>query len=1176
MFQFIGGESPKKKTSGKLLSKDGKLRIDYVATPSREVYRCRTEADIVGDIFVRVSILKDLQISTEVVQVAGDVKPFIGALELEGKKDPNWDMVDFVEDSKSKGNTNKVKGFEYEVYETDATYANLVDLDNLSSIEDFMYRTRTLKEIAREQDINLEWAKKKNYRILRNREEIEEWIRGLDAYDTSTPKSIPVGFDTETSGLNVNRTKLDTIVGLCMSYENHGGVYFPLYHKRIKNVEIDPLELLDMLKPYCDKNSPKAKKLITHNGKFDWGVMKMYDWELNITDDTLTRQALMNIGETQQLLKLKAIAKKELGYDVIELDDLYEYPSLPEIKAIQHHLRQGASCDPITRRKVSEIKPDATARDVKGALMDFRYAEEDFVEVYGPADADFPRLIYQMTQKRWEKEEGKLDFIYNLEIKLMPMLGEQEYYGIRIVTPEIERLNEESKKEMDDLEQKIFALAGKEFKIGGGDTPEVVYDICGVPHHPRYKTKSGNRSVDKHALKYYQQFKNSDGSPKYPIVEYLSRYNKLKTLVSSFYTKLPELEQEGFIFPNYNNIKAETGRLTCSNPNIQQTEPSSREYLVPDSDDYYFMVCDYSQAEYRIMNGLANEEKVVDFFRNDSEADYHILAYANMHGVPYASVTSKQRSEGKVLNFGTSYGLQDKALALALYGDDNEAAQRKAHAAREQYFAGVPKVLEYFEQQRDIAQESHFARTGFGRKRFIKFFAEAEYATGRQREMLIAKGRRVAGNMPVQGLAADVMKISMVRVRELWRKYGREYAGRFGFTSDTNRLEDNARAVLNVHDEVCVQVNKKIHPNIAIKIMKEAMEVPLDNFGIPTMYIGGNVGYNWLDGKRDELEASVELMNRMMRDATNRMENTGEEYDYLADPRTYWLHEITKYNLEVIYTEGLRGYEDPFSGEMKPIHSIDDALKSVRIAKYATHHGSKGKYIVGMVMIFGNEEVWKHYDVLMSDDTRVKNILNRAKTKYLNDFDSAKSSHNLRAFAEFYGDFGGTVLNHVISGEGHEIANVSVTKKDVTITDTDGKEYVYDEKLSLTTEPKKDGDSRGKALEEDFVSLADKVDSMFAIDPNTERITIHCDELSVQGLQFILDLMMPPQVAKRMSNSKLYNVSTKFKNMEATHEAGKVLLADFIPYCKEVIMHVLTGSSHMLKEVEEKVNNHKF
>src|SRR5699024_4064456 len=165
--------------------------------------------------------------------------------------------------------------------------------------------------------------------------------------------------------------------------------------------------------------------------------------------------------------------------------------------------------------------------------------------------------------------------------------------------------------------------------------------------------------------------KDKNGDQKYPIAEYLQKYSKVQKLIDSFYGKIPKLVVDRYIFTDYNQMGTGTGRVSNSKPNLQQTEPTSRMAMLPESDDYYFLICDYSQVEYRVMAVMGKEEKVVKFFRDNAEADYHTMAYANMMGKAYEDVMGDERSIGKVLNFGVTYGLEDASLAMNLYGDDS-------------------------------------------------------------------------------------------------------------------------------------------------------------------------------------------------------------------------------------------------------------------------------------------------------------------------------------------------------------------------------------------------------------------------------------------------------------------------------------------------------------------------
>lgn len=1148
MFHLIG-ELEGAKASGKIQSKDGKLLVKYVGTPAREVYVGYKDSEIVAGIQVKRSIIKELNnFESEVVIGFGEVDKILSLTGVSDTPDLNWDINDYVADKKPKGSTNKLKDKEYEAIETDAQYSKIIDVENLESIEQYVYRTKPLSVLSKEKNIDLSWVKEKDYKVLRTREEITNYLAELDAYDTNKKGNLPVAFDTETTGLECNRTKTDDLVGICMSMKLNTGVYFPLRQIGSPNIDMPIDEFLDLLKPYCDVDGAKAKKLVAHNGKFDKKVMMMYDWNLNIHFDTLALLALLDITKAGKALSLKGACTNLLGIDLLELTEVFDYPSLLEIKAVKNAIAKGATCDAITKRKLEGI---FEAKDRKNELFDFRYVPEDFYEIYCPADGDLPLQLLTVLMPEWEKEGGKLDLTYNTEIALIDALAEQEYYGVPVVVDNFLEANAKGLARMEELEKAIFDLAGFEFKIGGTSTAVAVHDKCGVPHHPRYRTKSGGRSTDKHALKYYAEFRNADGSPRYPIVSMIQEYNKQKTLTGSFYGKIPKLSRGGFIFPSYSPLKVATGRLACAKPNIQQTEPASRKFMIPENDSKYFMICDYSQVEYRLMSGLAGEKGVVDFFTHNPEADYHVMAYSNMHQVPYASVTSSQRKLGKVLNFGTTYGLQDKALGLALYGDDNAPAQKKANAVRIQYFDGVPKIRDYFEKQRDIAQETTYATTAFGRRRKILEFVEAKTLPegNSRRRMLIAKGRRTSGNMPVQGLAADIQKLALVRVQRNWRKNG--------------YTPEQARLVLNVHDEICMQLDKSIHPDEAIRIMREAMEIDLSNLGIPPLYVGGNVGYSWYDGKADDLEAPVELMDRMVANAKAYKER-GEVLQGVEDPKKYWKDAITEFNLEVLESEAKIGYEYPAdSGEFLEIKTLDDAYQNIRIAKYATHHENKANYILGQVLVRGKEFVWANLEDLKVNQVYPLSVINRANTKYDN-FEDAKHSVNLRNFSEFYEGFGGIILNHAIHSE-VDIVNVDFNRKEAIVTSADGStiNYTAEEASEYNLVTKRKTGASGEELREDTVTLNNMIDSLVKVDEERNTIKVSGDTLSIKGLELLEYMYLPfdsySEIKKEDSNEKVYGMYLDFRGLESKFEQGIIVVEGFKPFIRELFARELTG-----------------
>lgn len=923
MFYMLGTNKPSKKTVYRGTIED--LTVEYIATRTREIVNAyNEEKECVASIYTSALMVKDSDVDGEKVQVSGNwelIKGLAGLGEVPTKAIA-FEDIGFVYDEKGKGSANKVKGIDYEEHGSLST----LNVDKLgASIEDYLYEIVTMNDLKESLDLDLDWAKKKDYRVLVDDDEIEEFIKGLE--ETTEI----VGFDTETTGLLVNRTKIDKLVGISMSYKDNSGVYFPLKHKRFDNVHMGEEKFLELLKPYCDRDSDKAKDLVTHNGGFDWRVLKMYGWDLNIVFDTWIRFSLMAIAEAKYMSGLKGIAKRELGHDVVEMDKMFAKRSKADIKAVKKAVfEQGLWVDDITRYKLERAE---THDDVK---YDFRFASYDFSELYGSADADFPRLIHKLMDKTWDKT---LDFTYRMEIALIPVIGEQEYYGVKAVEHEFRRLYAETENELADLEVAIYKEADQKFNLNSPiQKAKVLFDDVGCPFLPRFRTKKGGRSTNGATMDTLKAFKNKDGSPKYPIVSLMAKYTKKNTLITNFYKKLPLLIHDGFLFPSYNQMGTETGRLSCYAPNLQQTEGTSRHYMVPDSDDYYFMICDYSQVEYRLMAGLSGEKKVVDFFSNNPEADYHILAYANMMGKKYEDVTGEERKTGKVLNFGTTYGLEDENLALKLYGESTEFHQRMARQARDLYFAGVPVLRDYFEEVRDEAETTGYAKTKFGRIRHIKEFQDrngrklSEYQKG--------SGRRKAGNMPVQGTAADIQKMAMTRIRNAFRKIG--------------LFEDMVRLVMNIHDEVVIQVHKSLNTWWVLSIVRDAMEMDMSEDGFPPLYIGANVGYSWADGKDDDLEAPVLLMDEKIKEVKEKL-SRGEKLEPQKDQKMEWLMDIQKFALRQVKKEM----------EANGYLTVEECHSNGRLVKYSRTFKNADR-VIEALLTDTPDEVWVGIDKLLA------------------------------------------------------------------------------------------------------------------------------------------------------------------------------------------------------------------
>ena len=710
-------------------------------------------------------------------------------------------------------------------------------------IENTLYKNNNLKEISEAKKVDLSWKDDKTYKVVTSEKDIKAIFSTLMEIHKTAPNTL-IGFDTETTGLQVNGNYTDILVGLTLSYAKNTGFYFPINHINMENIELETEMFMRILKAFICVEGNYKLPLVTHNGKFDYKVMKHYNIDLNIQEDTYIKHSLMKNTDSKTFGSLKIIAKEKLGIDVVELTDMYVNVDNTTIEIASYLVENGyLNVNEITKGK---LKHKGTFKSL--LAYDFRFASKDFVELYGSADGDFPLQILELQNEEWEES---MNMIYQLELKTIKTLAEQEYYGITIDTEGIIKEGELLEKELENLENEIFEDIGRRFSLTSNvQLGEYIYGELGIPINPKFKTSKGVGQVNNTALKYFAKTKNEDGSIAYPVIEKILKHKKLTKRISDFFKKLPQLEVKGKLNPSYNQLGTDTGRISCKEPNIQQTEQGIRAYMTTDTEDDYMIVCDYSQVEYRLLGGLADEPNISEFFTNNEDADIHTLSFANMNNVPYNTVTSSQRSIGKVLNFGTVYGLQDESLSAQLNnGHTSVLHQQMANESRRKYFEGIPNVSNYFNKIREEAKKTKKITTFFGRTRHIEEFNKPN-ATQAE----IASGERKVTNTNIQGTGADILKIAMVRIRELLNKH--------------NIPMDDVQMRINVHDEIALHCNKKYNPYFILTIMREAMELDLAEYGIPPLYIGATIGSSWGECGNEDLELPVGLLKELTLNGT--------------------------------------------------------------------------------------------------------------------------------------------------------------------------------------------------------------------------------------------------------------------------------------------------------------------
>lgn len=435
-------------------------------------------------------------------------------------------------------------------------------------------------------------------------------------------------------------------------------------------------------------------------------------------------------------------------------------------------------------------------------------------------DADYLCMVYKCEASELKdkvlaelKKDERLYKLYTeVELPLAPILKEMQEAGVRFDLAILREASDSMHKELDALEKEILDLAGIAINI---NSPKQIGDLLfgELKLDPKAKKTKGGQYVTSEEV-----LQNLKG--KHPIVSKILDYRELKKLLSTYIDNLPTLinPQTGKIHTTYNQTVTATGRLSSSNPNLQNLPIRSergkfiRKAVIPD-DGCLFLSADYSQIELRLMAHLSGDEHMLDAFR--SGQDIHAATAAKIFGCPIEEVTKDQRRRAKTANFGIIYGISAFGLAQQL-----ECSRTEAKELIDGYFAAFPGVINFIEASKEKARQNGYVETAFGRKRFLPDI-NSHNATVR------SFAERNAVNAPIQGTAADIIKIAMVRINRRIKEAGLK-----------------ATMIMQVHDELNFNVPKaevEQLREIVVGEMESAM--PLQ---IPLVAECG-IGENWLE-----------------------------------------------------------------------------------------------------------------------------------------------------------------------------------------------------------------------------------------------------------------------------------------------------------------------------------------
>ena len=426
-----------------------------------------------------------------------------------------------------------------------------------------------------------------------------------------------------------------------------------------------------------------------------------------------------------------------------------------------------------------------------------------------------PEVAYNPAQPiQWEalKADSALWNLYNeVELPLAEVLREMEQAGVRVDVEMLKRAEEQLSKELATLEQGIYTAAGMTFNVNSPkQVGEVLFDHLKLDVKAK-KSKTGQYSTSEEVLLGLKG--------KHEVVGMILEYRELKKLISTYISALPTYinPETGKIHTTYNQTVTATGRLSSSNPNLQNLPIRSergqliRQAVIPD-ENCLFLSADYSQIELRLMAHFSQDPHMVEAFR--SGQDVHAATAAKIFGVTIEEVTKDQRRQAKTANFGIIYGISAFGLAQQL-----DCSRSEAKALIDGYFAAFPGVIEYIERQKELVRQQGYAVTLFGRKRYLPDIV-SHNATVR------SFAERNAVNSPIQGTAADIIKMAMVGISNRLKAEGLQ-----------------AKMIMQVHDELNFNV-----PVNEVDIVKEIVVNEMQNvvhLTVPLIADCG-VGTNWL------------------------------------------------------------------------------------------------------------------------------------------------------------------------------------------------------------------------------------------------------------------------------------------------------------------------------------------
>jgi len=619
--------------------------------------------------------------------------------------------------------------------------------------------------------------------IIRTARQLAELVAALD-------QAKLISFDLETTSLDEMQAK---IVGICLAVKPPVAYYVPVGHLAgaaqstsgqmalfagepiLADNQLPLQTVLDAIRPAM--TNPAIAK-VAHNAKYDAIIFERHGLPVSpITFDTMIAEWLTDPATKHK--GLKDLARHRLGIEMTEIDSL---------------IGKGKNQISFAEVPIEDAAP------------------------YGSADADVTlRLVKPL---RAEIKEKGLEKILDLEMPLIEVLSDMEQQGIGVDVPFFRQMSQDLDARLIALEKEIHEIAAEPFNINSTQQlSDILFKKLGLPTEGLKKTSSGYYSTAANVL---EELAPVD---EWGIIKALLEYRELGKLKSTYVDALPEMvnPDDGRIHTSFSQTGAITGRLASSNPNLQNIPIRSdvgqqirRGFVARPG--WQFLACDYSQVELRILAHVSQDAALLEAFRSDQ--DIHRTTAAAVYNIPVEQVTYNQRRFAKAVNFGLIYGMGAFRLAR-----DSELTLAEAENYIKEYFNRFPGIRDYLEETKLKARQQGYVETLLGRRRYFPVFKSTPGGSNRQAWL---RAEREAVNHPIQGTAADIVKIAMLRLHK---------ALLAGY---------RARMLLQVHDELLLEVPEEemtaVKP-LVIDTMSGAfqLDVPLK--------VEAATGHNWLELK---------------------------------------------------------------------------------------------------------------------------------------------------------------------------------------------------------------------------------------------------------------------------------------------------------------------------------------